>query len=96
MLHTFCREFILVLLRVLHWWSNEPAAQTVERVILHDALQHATLVQLAPNQTYHFRIVARDAADHLTVSPNFIFTTLPGELYLFQPSADTFVERAVG
>ncbi len=53
-----------------------------------------TLTQLTPNQTYHYRIVARDDVDHLTASPDFTFTTLPGALYLFQPSADTFVERA--
>lgn len=53
-----------------------------------------TLARLEPNQTYHYRIIARDDADYLTVSSDFTFTTLPDELYLFHPSADAFVERA--
>ncbi|MGH7601264.1 MAG: DUF7594 domain-containing protein [bacterium] len=53
-----------------------------------------TLARLSPNQTYHYRIVARDDADNLSTIPDQTFTTLPGELYLFKPVADTFVERS--
>ncbi|MEK7729068.1 MAG: DNRLRE domain-containing protein [candidate division KSB1 bacterium] len=90
----------------LQWATNEAAVCYVEygtttaygarTPVLGPPAQifSTTLAKLAPNQTYHYRIVARDDADHLTVSTDFTFTTLAGELYLFHPSADAFVERA--
>jgi len=53
-----------------------------------------TLANLALHQTYHYRIIARDDADNMGESPDQTFKTLLGEHYLFQPTADAFVERA--
>ncbi len=53
----------------------------------------ATLASLNLNQTYHYRIVAQDAAGNTTSSSSGTFTTKAGEVFLFKPIADTFVER---
>jgi hypothetical protein len=37
-----------------------------------------SLTGLAANSTYHFRVKSRDAAGNLAMSPDFTFTTLPG------------------
>jgi len=90
----------------LQWTTDEPAVCHVEYgatsaygaqtpVLGPPARKfETTLAKLSPNQTYHYRIVARDDSDHLSRSPNQTFTTLPGALYFFKPSADTFVERS--
>lgn len=52
-----------------------------------------TLAGLNLNQAYHYRIVAQDAAGNTTTSSNGIFTTKAGDVFLFKPIADTFIER---
>jgi len=90
----------------LQWETDEPAVCYVEYgttvtygqqtpvLGLPDKKFSTTLALLAPQQTYHYRIIARDDADHVGVTSDQILTTLPGENYLFQPAADTFVERS--
>jgi len=51
------------------------------------------LVNLQPNQVYHYRIVASDSAGNTSVSANQTFATKRTGAYIFKPSADTFVER---
>ena len=53
----------------------------------------ATLAALQPNQLYHYRIVTQDNAGNITTSSDNVFTTKAGEVFLFKPLADTFVER---
>ncbi|MDZ7289902.1 MAG: DNRLRE domain-containing protein [candidate division KSB1 bacterium] len=52
------------------------------------------LTNLAPDQTYHYRIIALDAAGNTMRTPDQIFTTRSGGTYLFKPVADTYVETA--
>lgn len=90
----------------LQWATDEPAVCYVEYGATRaygeqtpvlgspERKFETTLAKLSPNRVYHYRIVARDDADHLSTTPDQIFTTLAGELYLFKPDADTFVERA--
>ncbi len=52
-----------------------------------------TLTGLGANQTYSYRIVAMDEVDNRTTAEAGSFTTMKGGLYLFQPSADTYVEK---
>jgi len=90
----------------LQWTTDEPAVCYVEYgttavygqqttvLGLPDKNFSTTLADLASHQTYHYRIVARDDADHVSASSDQTFTTLAGEHYLFTPVADAFVERA--
>lgn len=51
-----------------------------------------TLSGLLPNQTYYYKIVARDLQGNVTTSEGQNFTTLARGRYLFKPEADAFVE----
>lgn len=88
----------------LTWATNEPAVCYVEYGITTDLGMKTpvlglpaqtfstTLAELAPNQTYYYRIVALDEAGNSTKSPEQIFSTLAEGHYLFKPVADTYVE----
>jgi len=90
----------------LAWTTNEPAVCRVEYglspqytnktpVLGRPSEEHSTtLDRLAPNQTYHYRIIAIDKSGRRAVSDEQIFTTTDNGAYLFKPSADTYVERA--
>ena len=89
----------------LQWTTNEPAQCALEygttpaygeqTPVLGPPAEifSTTLPKLAANQTYHYRIVAVDDAGNRAVSTNATFTTMKSGLYLFQPSADTYVEK---
>lgn len=56
--------------------------------------EYTTLLpNLNPNTTYYFRVVGRDNAGNVGFSQEHIFTTLSGDEYIFQPVADTYIER---
>ncbi len=90
----------------LRWNTNAPAICLVEygataaygqqTAILGPPAQtfSTTLAGLAPNQTYHYRVVACDAEGNRAVSANQTFTTLANGLYLFKASADASVEAS--
>lgn len=90
----------------LRWISNTPATCFVEygttsaygkqTAILGPPAQTftTTLAELAPNQTYHYRIVAFDDEGGRSVSAGQAFTTLANGLYLFKASADASVEAS--
>lgn len=90
----------------LAWTTGEPAICYVEygpsigygqkTAVLGPPAQtfSATLAELAPNQTHHYRIVASDSAGNVTQTADETFTTLADSVYLFKPSADTYVETA--
>jgi hypothetical protein len=88
----------------LTWATDEPATCRVEyglSPVFENAtavlgtpatLHETTLTGLASNQTYFFRIIARDKEGNAAVTENHFFTTTAGGKYLFKPVADTFVE----
>jgi len=90
----------------LNWTTDEPAACYLEygatnaygqrTPVLNppDQAFTATLDNLASQQVYHYRIVAKDDAGNQNVSPDHTFTTSAGGTYLFKPIADTYVEQA--
>lgn len=90
----------------LRWSTNAPAICYVEygttaafgnqTAILGPPAQtfSTTLAGLAPNQSYHYRIVALDEEGNRSVSTKQTFTTLANSLYLFKASADASVEAS--
>lgn len=90
----------------LQWATDEPTVCYVEYgttaaygrqtpvLGLPDTNFSTALAHLASHQTYHYRIVAHDDAGNISASPDQTFKTLSGGYYLFQPTADAFVERA--
>lgn len=89
----------------LSWTTNEPAVCIVEygltsaygqqTAVLGPPAQdfETKLPNLAVNQTHYYRIIAMDQAGNRTRTPGATFTTMKSGLYLFQPHADTFVEK---
>ena len=53
----------------------------------------AALPNLNANETYHYRLVALDDAGNRAATNDATFSTMKSGLYLFQPSADTYVEK---
>jgi hypothetical protein len=51
------------------------------------------LANLAPNQTYHYQIVAVDNSGNKTASSDQTFTTQQTGTYIFKPVADTYIEQ---
>ena len=89
----------------LQWSTSEPAqcwveyglvaAQAQKTSLLGPPAQNfsAVLPNLAANQTYSYRIIAEDDAGNRMITPSATFTTNKSGLYLFHPSADTYVEK---
>jgi hypothetical protein len=50
------------------------------------------LSNLAPNTTYYYRIVGQDNAGNIGASTEYSFTTLQDGVYVFKPTADTYIE----
>lgn len=59
-----------------------------------DSSFSVTLADLRPNQTYYYRITAVDNAGNRFTSGTQTFITMARGLYVFKPSADTYVETA--
>ena len=88
----------------LSWETDEPTTCRVEYGVSPDlenstavlglpATNHeTTLVGLAANQTYYFRVIAQDEEGNITITSSGSFTTAAGGKYLFKPAADVFVE----
>jgi hypothetical protein len=88
----------------LSWTTNEATSCHVEyglsssldettTILGPPALSHeTTLAGLVTNQTYYFRIIARDKEGNVTTSERQSFRTSSGGNYLFHPIADAFVE----
>ncbi len=89
----------------LSWATNEPAQCRLEYGVSAAYGQQTpvldppgrqfstTLSKLVANQTYHYRIIAVDDAGNRTTTAEGAFTTMKSGLYLFQPRADTYVEK---
>lgn len=90
----------------LRWSTNVPAVGYVEYgttpvygrqtpILGPPAISFTTtLAGLAPNQVYHYRLIALDASGNRAVSADQTFTTSTGGLFLFKPSADATVEAS--
>jgi hypothetical protein len=90
----------------LRWTMNEPAVSYLEYGLTNAYGQRTvvlgtpetetstTLSDLLANTNYHYRIVAVDDAGNKTVGPDQTFRTLADRVYVFKPTADTFVEAA--
>jgi len=50
------------------------------------------LSNLAPNTTYYYRVVGQDNAGNVGTSTEYNFTTLQNGVYVFKPTADTYIE----
>ncbi len=59
-----------------------------------DSSFSVTLADLRPNQTYYYRITAIDNAGNRFTTGTQTFITMTRGLYVFKPSADTYVETA--
>lgn len=89
----------------LQWNTSEPAHCWIEygasptygqktKLLGPPARQFTgVLPGLNANQVYHYRIIAEDDAGNRITSANATFNTMKGGLFLFQPSADTYVEK---
>ncbi|MCG8606685.1 DNRLRE domain-containing protein, partial [bacterium] len=90
----------------LRWTTREPAESYVEYGLTSEYGQRTTvlgppesettttLTRLQANTIYHYRIVAVDHAGNKSVGPDMTFRTLPDGVYVYKPTADTFVEAA--
>jgi len=88
----------------IQWTTDESSTCSVEYgtstsygqstiVLGPSSTSHETVLHnLPPNQTYHYRIVARDLQGNVTTSEGQTFTTIDRGSYLFTPVADAFVE----
>ncbi len=89
----------------LQWTTSEPAHCWIEygaspaygqktTLLGPPARQFSSVLSgLNTDQIYHYRIIAEDDAGNRMTSANATFTTMKSGLYLFQPSADTYVEK---